>query len=586
MRARRLLAAASTLLLAGCVSLPSTGGVETRPGQEQGEQRDATFDFTPSGPVPGSPPLEIVEDFMLAMQASPQSTAVARRYLTDEASATWSPDRSTLVYGAKLVSGARHTFEVGLEETVRLDDRGTWMGTVGAEGSLSYPLSLVRERGEWRIVNPPDALVIPRSHFDSRYQQFAVYFFDPTRQVLVPEPTYLPRGDQAPTLLVRRLLRGPQPHLEGVLDTVIPAGTENVLSVPVSPDGVAEVPLSGEMLQLDPERLEMALAQLAWTLRQVTGLESMRVTVDGSPLEVAGEVSPQSVTAWTAFDPAIFWASDELFALSDGHVVALSASGELVGRFGAQEYALRDIAVDLAGERVAAVSEDGTTVVLAPRGERADEVPPAQETEVLTDRGTDLLQPAWDVFGDLWLVDRTRDGARLSVRHDDSWARLDAPGLTGVDVSAFTVSRDGTRLVAVEERPSGDRLLMARVVRDAEGEVQALTRAEQLPFDQGAIDEIRDVAWSAPGSLAVLTAPTPATTSVLPVLVDGSSSLADADPSAETLRHRADRLVASPSAEAPLYVADPGGELFELGPDGEWVGVGLDGPLRAPTYVG
>ncbi|MGH3372861.1 MAG: LpqB family beta-propeller domain-containing protein, partial [Nocardioidaceae bacterium] len=252
----------------------------------------------------------------------------------------------------------------------------------------------------------------------------------------------------------------------------------------------------------------------------------------------------------------------------------------------AQEYALRDIAVDLAGERVAAVSEDGTTVVLAPRGERADEVPAAQETEVLTDRGTDLLQPAWDVFGDLWLVDRTPDGARLSVRHDDSWARLDAPGLTGVDVSAFTVSRDGTRLVAVEERPSGDRLLMARVVRDAEGEVRALTRAEELPFDQGAIDEIRDVAWSAPGSLAVLTSPTPATTSVLPVLVDGSSSFADADPSAETLRHRADRLVASPSAEAPLYVADPGGELFELGPDGEWVGVVLDGPLRAPTYVG
>ena len=87
------------LLLSGCVALPETGGVSSDPDQEPSGQAEGSFDYTPSGPRPGSTPLRIVEDFLLAMQASPQSTAVARKFLTEEARAGWFPEKTTLVYG-------------------------------------------------------------------------------------------------------------------------------------------------------------------------------------------------------------------------------------------------------------------------------------------------------------------------------------------------------------------------------------------------------------------------------------------------------------------------------------------------------
>ena len=119
------------------------------------------------------------------------------------------------MHGPKLVTGSDRSVEVHLEQTVQLDSRGTWLGRVGGARGVDYRLELVRERGEWRITNPPDALIIPRTHFESRYQQYFVYYFDPSGEVLIPQPTYLPHGEQAATLLVRRLLEGPDPRLEG-----------------------------------------------------------------------------------------------------------------------------------------------------------------------------------------------------------------------------------------------------------------------------------------------------------------------------------------------------------------------------------
>lgn len=578
-------------LVAGCVSLPTTGGVRTELGDQPVDQGDGAFEFTPSAPRPGSSPLKIVEDFLLAMQASPQSTAVARKFLTEEGRAGWFPEQATMVYGSRLVSGTRRTFDIALGATVQLDERGSWLGEVGGTGGVRYTLTLARERGEWRIADPPDALIVPRSHFESRYEQFFVYFFDPTGRVLVPEPTYLPRGEQAATLLVRQLLRGPAPRLEQVLRSFIPGGTEYVLSVPVSDEGVAEVPLSEEVLGLDPEDREMVLAQLAWTLRQVTGLEAMRVVVDGSPLEVPGQGSPQPVTAWPQFDPAVYGASRELFGIRDGHLVALSGNGlELVGRFGGAEYALREGVAALSGETAAAVTEDGTTVVVAPRAAASGEAPPPESTVVAYASGTDILRPAWDVHGQLWLVDRTDAGARVLLVHDGQLVPVVAPGLTGRDVSAFVVSRDGTRLVAVVPGGTGDELVVARVLRGEGGKVRGLTRARTLPLAQPGVDEIRDVAWIGEGGLAVLTGPSPESSQVLLALLDGSASAADASSVAEIFRRRALNVVASPTPGSAVYLSDEDGALVELAGDGEWVEVtssSVAGPgLVAPGYAG
>jgi hypothetical protein len=573
-------------LLGGCVSLPDSGRVTTEAGQGTVDDRAGSYDYTPLGPRRGATPRKIVDGFLLAMLASPQSMAVARKYLTDEGRAGWFPEKTTLVHGSKVVAGSGRVFRVSLDQTDQLDERGRWLGRVGGDRGVDYDLEVVRERGEWRIANPPDALIIPRDHFESRYRQYFVYYFDPSGQVLVPEPTYLPHGDQAATLLVRRLQNGPDPRLDGVLSSYIPDGSEHVLSVPISVEGVAEVTLDEQLLRLDDQDRELALAQLAWTLRQVTGVDSMQVTVDGVPLDVPGASSPQNVSSWTEYDPAVQWASRELFGILDGSPGALGeGGGDVVGVFGAQEYALRDIATDLTGARLAGVSEDGTTVVLAPRGQTTEEPPTPEQTEVLH-TGTDVLGPSWDVFEDLWLVDRTARGAEVLVARDGEVTPVEAPGLTGEDVTDFVVSRDGSRVVTVVPTRTGDQLMLSRVLRTPNGRVRGLTRAVDLPLAQDGVDEIRDIQWRSPGSVAVLTGPTPESSQVLLALVDGSTALADVDSTAEIFRRRAVRLVTSPSADSPIYLGTPQGELFELGADGSWTEADVRQPLFAPTFAG
>ncbi|HEX6249752.1 MAG TPA: LpqB family beta-propeller domain-containing protein [Nocardioidaceae bacterium] len=587
MTGRLLALVVGLALVAGCVSLPQGGGVSTRPGDGPAGQSVGTFDYTPSGPRPGSPPVAIVYDFLRAMQAAPQSTAVARKFLTDEARAGWFPERATLIYGSPpLVTGSEGAMRLSLRQTVQLDDRGTWLGQVGDGGDVDYGLQLVRERGEWRISNPPDALLIPQSHFESRYQQYFVYYFDPTGRVLVPEPTYLPFGEQAATLLVRRLQRGPDPRLDGVLRTYVPASNKYVFSVPVTAAGVADVEMPEQLLQLGEEDRQMAFAQLAWTLRQVTGVVSMRVTVDDVPIDVRGAGSPQSVSSWSELDPSIHWASQELFGLREGRAVALSPDAEeVVAGFGATEYALRDVAVDLAGELLAGVTEDGTTVVRAPRGRSTDDPPGPEETEVLYS-GSDVLKPSWNVFDELWVVDRTATGAAVTVVSEDGSSRVSAPGLEGEDVTAFVVSRDGSRLVAAVSGRSGDQLVVSRVRRGPGGRVRGMTPATELPLAQRGVDEIRDLAWRSPGTLVVLTAPTPESAQVLLALLDGSPALPDVDTTAEVLRRRAVGLASAPSPGTSVYLGGPGGGLFELAGDGQWVTVEPATPLLAPTYVG
>jgi hypothetical protein len=356
--------------------------------------------------------------------------------------------------------------------------------------------------------------------------------------------------------------------------------------VPVSAQGVAEVELSEQLLELDGDDRQMALAQIGWTLRQVSGVESVRVTVEGAPVDILGSGSPRSVDSWTEFDPAIHWATPELFGLRQDRAVALDPEdGSPTGRFAPVPGGLRDLAVDLAGEEVAGVTEDGTTVVSTPRGRSPDRAPGAEEVQVVA-TGTDWARPTWDVFGGLWLLDRSPSGARLLLKQDGRLEELAGPGIVGEDVSGLAVSRDGSRLVAVVQDPTGDRLAIARVQRGRDGRVTGLTAAEPLPLAEPGVDEIVDLAWRTPGSLAVLTAPAPEAAQVQLALVDGSTPLAPVDAAADALEEAATHLAAEPSSESRLTLGDAEGDLYEVGLDGQWRQVQLDPPLHAPTYAG
>ena len=585
-RTTALVAALLSLLLTGCSGLPVDGPVEEGQG-EAPTGSAAPFDYDPPGPQRGATRREVVAGFLSALQATPVSTRPAADFLSAEAAASWEPDRRTVVYGTQSISSSGSRIEVRLARSFELDRRGAWVrGQAGGRAGSGRPevlsLELVLEDGEWRIADPPDAMVIPQSHFVSRYREYSLYFFDPTGSVLVPEPVYLPWGVQAPTLLVRGLLAGP-PDAGGTVErTFFPDSTRLGVSVPVRDDGVAEVPLNDGVRDLDPEQLDLALAQLAWTLRQVPEVSSFQITVDGTQMDLPGGSDVVEVGGWGEFSPAIASASADLFGLRDDTVIQLSGADEItVAQLEAAGIPdARSLGVDMASQRFAVVWDGGSEVSTVTRS--AEDATPVTGAY----SGTDVLRPMWDRTDRLWLVDRAAGGAEVVVVHEGRSRRLAAPGLDGTEVLAATLSRDGTRLAAAVVGPGSEtRLVVLRVVRRGAGAPVRLTQAEPLPTAEP-LREVRELGWRDPTTVAVLTRPNATTSRVVLVACDGSSRLASFDGAVDVLFDTGLGLAASPGEPTALVVGTRSGRLHALDLQGRWEFDTVEAGIRAPAFVG
>jgi len=575
---RRLLPLLLLVALAGCVTLPEEGPVNAGP-TEAGRPLPGTFDYNPEGPRPGDTPATIVAGFIDSLRETPLTFAVARSFLTDEGGKKWAPSQRTIVYddGSLQTTITGDRARVSLGASVQLDSRGSWLGDPTGGKGVTFDLHVVRQDDEWRIADPPDALVVSRTHFDTRFVRYDLHFFDPSARILVPEPVYLPAGVQAPSLLVSGLLAGPDPELQSVERTFFPARTRLDFSVPVE-DGVADVPLTGEILDTDTAQRDLAMAQLAWTLRQIPGIERMRVTVDGAPVDRTTGASARSVLGWSSYDPSVPSVNTDLYALAGGDVVS-----ESDGEVATATTAYRDTSVRSLGVSLDPGRDDTRFTAVSGDGRRAlsSVVPPsvdATRKPRLVYAGTDLLGPAYDVFGHLWLLDRTGSGARLLV---DGQRRLTAPGITGADVTAFELSRDGTRLTAVVD----GKVVLARISRSEDGRPTRIQSAQAVPSGDESGGTVVDVGWMTPDTLGVLVRLGPNISQVMLASVDGSFAL-DAETSLEPLFERADSLVTWPGLDAPVYLRTRGGRLYEVSPTGHWAPADLPEGVTALTFPG
>lgn len=550
--------------LAGCVSLPVSGPVVEVERQSAGETDTggaAAIDARP--PQEGQSPPEVVKGFLDAMQAWPTELATAKEFLSSEARTTWNP-QGTIVYEDALPpAGGAGQVELRVGGAERLDARGAWLGALPA-GEDSLAFRLVLEDGEYRIADLPPALVVPTTWFEQRYRRVALYFPDPTGTVLVPEPVFVGDDSTFASTLVSGLLRGPGPSLRGVVSSQLPSGLRVDLSVPVT-DGTAAISLTGEASAFTPADTELLVAQLAWTLRQDPDVDAFTLDIDGRPVRTAQGATRFSVQAGDRLDPVGFQSDSLLYGLREGLLVA-GTPGSLEpvdGVLGRVPLGLRSVAVDLEGEQVAAVSDGGTTAYLAPLSdggaglateEGAEDPGLADVATVAT--GTDLLPPAWDVHGRLWLVDRTPLGAVVQWYAGERSGVVEVPGASGLQVTELVVSRDGTRLVVVVRGPRGDSLRVARIRTDAEGGVAGVTRARALAIEDDASRRIRDVAWSSTTTLAVLNRLTDVSAKVVTVGVDGSPGGLDG---ITTTLSGATALAGSPAPGARVYAVTDSG---------------------------
>jgi hypothetical protein len=569
------------VLVGGCSTLPVSGEVHTRAADSDETVNQALY-FEPPGPNKDDSQEAIVRGFLLAMQANPPNAAVARSFLSKRAKRTWQPNEGTIVYDAATVDTEGGRVAARLRGAHRLSPNGVWLDGTDAS-TLTFPLILVQEDGEWRLDNPPDALAVPASYFSSLFVGYDLFFFDRTGSVLVPTRVYIPPGKQTATNLVRGLLAGPPPAQRDVAGSAFPPGLDLDLAVVVSEAGTAEVPLEPAVLDLSPTELNRVVVQLAWTLRQVPGITRLKLTVDGAPVPLSDGRTDVSVSAGAEYDPLVS-AQRELLAISDGRVVQDDGDSvqPVAGPFGQAGFALRSLTWSTRSHAIAAVSDNGRRVFVAPdRGGRS-----AAHVVTVLDGATNALRPAYDRFGNLWVVDAAKSGAVVHLLRGGRDRVLPVQGISGRPVSAFTLTRDGTMLVAVLGTGSNPTIEVSNVVRGAGGRVRTGTPARTLQVSGADLGPARDVVQNSATSVAVLTRPISGPDRIAYVELDGSPGqqvpLGSGAP--ETVPSAVASLVASPDPALALRVVTADGRLFTLAEGGRWARAVLTGVVAA-TYA-
>jgi hypothetical protein len=567
---RRSLRWATTLLAlaatAACVRLPDNGPVVTtndRPPVQTGGDSE----FRPQGPVPGDVPVTIVDKFLVAMTATPVRTEVAGQFLTRDARAAWDPTRQVITYAQRDSLDSTGSVEVQLSGARWVDSYGQWRGKLG-DGRKLLRFAVTKENGQWRIARAPDALVVPEDWFDERgFRAASVYYLDPSASILVPEPVFIPRGDQLATYLVQSLMAGPGGRLADIVRTFVPPGLTAGLSVPVDADGIASITLQGDPGQVTPQAAQLMVYQFAWTLKQDPSVTGFRITIGDRPVTVEGGVSQFSVDLGSEFDPTDVQASSQLFAVRNGLLESGNVDGfnPLGGSFGSTVYGIDDVAVSLTATTVAAVTDGGTALRVGSTSEKTT-------PEVVVRGATDLLRPAWDFADRLWVVDRAADGAHVTTidlstgtNKPVEYAPVTIRGISGRDVESFLVSRDGTRLVAVVHGLRADQLVISRIRHDSQGGILSATRARPVAWASGDIRRIRDIGWRSPTTIAVLYQLTKDVTQVAMGPVDGSLGLG----TVFSQRRPARSLVSSPVDSQLMYTLSSSGLADPTGTDSE-----------------
>lgn len=547
---------------AGCSTLPTSGEVHTRPDRSEDTPDQAPY-FAPPGPAAGADRESVVRGFLLATQANPPSTSVARSFLSSRARNTWRPT-GTLVYDqADLETRTTGVF-AHLTNVHEIDERGRWRGgTTDEVADLAF--DLVLEDTEWRIDNPPDTLPVPASYFRNVYTPFQLYAFDRTGTVLVPYRVYLPAGEQMASNLVRGLLAGPPPEIAPATTTAFGRGIELDLSVVVGEDGVAEVPLSAQFQRLSPADRYRAVLQLAATLRQLPNLLRLRVTVDGVAVPLADGQTDVDLDLDQELDPVVA-AGQEVVAISDGRVVHLDADRPKAvgGPFGADGFALRSVAESVLGQRIAAAAQNGRQAYEAPSTGAAQ---PGRVRAVVS--GTNLLPPVYDRFGGLWVVDATVNGAVVHLVTGGRDRIVQVRGISGRRVAAVTVTRDGTSLVAGLATGPNPSIAVSTLVRSETGALESALPARRVVVPGADLASVVDLEQDSATTVALLVQASASSGRVLSVELDGSPGRASSrfsDPVPGTVLG----LVASADDRLPLRVVTADGRLLTLTSSGAW----------------
>ncbi|WP_354640827.1 LpqB family beta-propeller domain-containing protein [Kitasatospora camelliae] len=456
------------LLATGCVTMPGGGPPERVEVPQGARADDLQVHVYPVAPHKGESPEDLLAGFLDSSNADEPRFSTARKYLTEAAGKRWNPEAGVVVVADNsLQTTVRpNGTETGREFSIS----GSQLGSVDAKRSyramagLPYQdkITFVKEtegpdKGEWRIDQLPEGLIVDQTNFTNGYLAAHRYFFAPTdpsaskaaSRVLVPDPIYLRRRSDPLTAAAEALAAGPSAWLgpavfsamDGVRITTVSVGDNQVATVRVDP-----VDLSGR-----PELCQKMAEQLFHTLADQQG-KLQRLDLTGAKggcsvgESVAAQVAPGSLAGSSGTAQFSLQETGQLTRLQpDGP--GSPVGGELgqppVGRPRPGEVGVRRDAA-----AAAVIGADGKGLYVTGFAE-SDKLGEAVVSSRAPQPAEGLASPSWDGRGDLWLVDRDPAGAKVLMVRDRKAVPAQVDGLEGRSVQALRISSDGVRIALV-----------------------------------------------------------------------------------------------------------------------------------------
>lgn len=447
----------------------------------------------PVAPAEGADPNEIVDGFLEAMTSDDPDFAVARKYLTKQASQSWRPANRTTVLasapdpadpqGPSGPDGPGLTYPL-FGDQIAAVDAGHAYQPVEPEpynGSIHLVQENVLDGKEWRIDDLPQGLVLGESDFQRNYRAVNKYYFAPGQGWLVADPVYIRQRIDPVTRMdpvtqaVKVLLEGPTDWMRPVVDSPFPTGTElkrGTRTLEFDDRNALKVPLNSKVDNVGREQCRKMAAQLLFTLRDLTSTRGEQVELlrqDGSSLCVlSGDQAEEFAADRTSGSP-----DSPYFIDAKGRLAQLSASSKepidpprVRGPFGDGTMPLGQVAVARDEKHAAGVSQDAKSMYVGSiisAGEVGDALV-VSKAEKKEDR---LSAPSWDGNGDLWIADRDPQQPRLLRLADgaDAPREVTVDGLGDARIEALRVSADGVRVALLLTEDGRTTLQIGRVER-------------------------------------------------------------------------------------------------------------------------
>jgi Lipoprotein LpqB beta-propeller domain/Sporulation and spore germination len=434
-----------SLALTGCVSIPSGGGVNQGPAVKSGG--DSSFVTDPLGPPHNASKTEMVNDFLQAATSADNNYSVAKEFLTAKASQTWDPTKSVLVREKPSTPQdiGDDTVDYAVSTKASVNALGVYLEqSTDSTQTLSYNFTKVK--GQWRISDLPDGIVLSRTSFENSFQPYPIYFFDPEYHFLVPDVRWFPTGITVQDRIVKALLAGPTDWLQqGVVATAFPAGVQPGSPVAIT-NSTATVDFSANAASSKEPALSRMQRQLESSL-QTIGVTNVAMTARGAPLPVPDSQKNNAVPAVAANSSAL---------LEKGKQFGFFPGLQTLGNISTQVVALGGSAATLdRSQTTAAVLARAGVYLVTGSGAK------------LVDSRPNLIPPSIDTFGYVWSVPSS-DASAIRATGADGVAHAISSNLpAGATIVSLDVSHDGTRVLIYLATTAGPRLIVAGIVRRA-----------------------------------------------------------------------------------------------------------------------